>query len=404
MRTRGGTPPGLDRPRRRGGRTAPAAALLLALALVAAACGSGSGSSSNTTAPTIAAPTDQAVYEGPGPYVPGTTTLDLDGRKVEVWYPADPGTETGKTKDLFDITTILPDAVKSLVPPELNPLYETPAYRGLPVSAKGPWPLVLFAHGFAAYPTMYTGILSHLASWGFVVAAPDFNERGLFAALTGLASSSAGATGNRIDESAVFGQTLALMTAQSATSGSPFEGKVDTRNVATMGHSAGVTPTLGFATDPAVKTFIAMSGGTTLDASKVPNKPGMVMSGGKDQIATIDRVRGLYDSMATPKRLVVVDEAGHLEFTDICLVGADKGGLLAIAAKVGLQVPELLARLFNDGCTPEFLPTAQAQPAEYHFTVAQLRWSMGIDPEPVGLGPGVVASFLPTKVTYEQSL
>lgn len=370
--------------------------LLLALALLAAACGSGSGSSSGTTAPTIAAPTDQAVYEGPGPYVPGTTTLDLNGRKVEVWYPADPGTEAGKTKDVFDITTILPDAVKSLVPPELNPLYETPAYRGLPVSAKGPWPLVLFAHGFAAYPTMYTGILSHLASWGFVVAAPDFNERGLFAALTGTAKAGT-------DEAAVFGQTLELMTTQSATSGSPFDGRVDTKNVATMGHSAGVGPTVGFATAPAVKTFIAMSGGTPLEAAKVPNKPGMVMTGGKDQVALLDRVRGLYDSMATPKRLVVIDDAGHNGFDDVCLIGADKGGLLAIAAKVGLQVPDQLGRLFNDGCTSDFLAATQVQPPEFHFTVAQLRWAMGIDPEPVGLGPGVVAAFLPTKVTYEQS-
>src|SRR6476646_6758129 len=84
-----------------------ATAVLLSLALLAGACGSngsndsGSGSTGTTTG---SATGDDAVgaapaYEKAGPYVPGVTTLDLDGRKVEVWYPADPGAEAGKAKD-----------------------------------------------------------------------------------------------------------------------------------------------------------------------------------------------------------------------------------------------------------------------------------------------------------------
>jgi hypothetical protein len=34
-----------------------------------------------------------------------------------------------------------------------------------------------------------------------------------------------------------------------------------------------------------------------------------------------------------------------------------------------------------------------------HFVTAELRWRLGLDPQPVGLGAGVVAN-LPTAATY----
>ena len=40
------------------------------------------------------------------------------------------------------------------------------------------------ATGTPAYPTLYAFLLTHLASWGFVVVAPDHVERGLLAAVT----------------------------------------------------------------------------------------------------------------------------------------------------------------------------------------------------------------------------
>jgi hypothetical protein len=37
-----------------------------------------------------------------------------------------------------------------------------------------------------------------------------------------------------------------------------------------------------------------------------------------------------------------------------------------------------------------------------HFTVAELRTSLGIDAQPVGLGTGIANAFPGIKVTYEQ--
>jgi dienelactone hydrolase len=397
-------------------RRARVLALLLAAAVVVAACGTDGqtdGAATTTTVPLA----DQPAYEEPGPYVVGTTTLDLGGRVVEVWYPADPGAEAGAAKDVFEIRDLLPEALKSLVPDELNPRYETAAYLDIPASDDGPFPLVIFAHGFGAYPTEYQFLLTHLASWGFVVAGPDFTERSLLAAFTGAVSTTTTtddeaarrlAQQRLADEAAIMTGTRELLAAENAEPGGLLEGRIDTTRVGVAGHSAGVASAVAAAdTDPAVKTFVAMSGGRPPGGGfelPAPAKPGMVMTGGRDQVASLDRVEGFYRSLEPPKRLVVIDEAGHNSFTDLCVIGADQGGLVEIARKVGIPVPEQLERLFNDGCVGEFLPPTDAWPPILHFVTAQFRYELGVDAEPVGLGPGVATAFPPAKVTYEESL
>ncbi len=61
----------------------------------------------------------------------------------------------------------------------MNPPYVTDAVRDIPASTDGPFPLVLFSHGFAGFRLTSTALTTHLASWGFVVIAPDYLERGL---------------------------------------------------------------------------------------------------------------------------------------------------------------------------------------------------------------------------------
>jgi alpha-beta hydrolase superfamily lysophospholipase len=423
------------RPRHR--RTLALAAIIGALALLAAACGSSSKSAdAGGTATTVAADAagpDAATpaYENAGPYVAGVTTLDLDGRKVEVWYPADKGAEAGKPKDVFRISTLLPDNLKSIIPDNLDPKYETDAYRDITASTAGPFPVVLFSHGFSAYPTMYAFLLTHLASWGFVVVAPDHNERGLLAGVTGCVKPA--------DDAAVLLAARDLAVQKSNDPSSVLHGTIDPSKVATMGHSAGAAAAVKTAQDPSVATFIALDGGgvggssssgttpttrdggcivqatttttagdattttTAIPADQIPNKPGMLITGGNDQVIPLARLQPFYDQMAAPKRLVVIDGAGHNSVTDICLIGADQGGLLAIAAKVGITVPDTLGRLFNDGCaTDEGYPAVkQVWEVPRHFVVAQLRYVFGIDPQPVGLGPGIATAFPPLTLTYQ---
>jgi dienelactone hydrolase len=372
-------------------------AMLLVLSLLLAACGDDGDDTAEQTTTTEDAAALAPVYEETGPFVAGTTTLDLDGRTIEVWYPADPGAEAGVDPAIFAIRDLLPEELQSLVPDELNPEYETDAYPDIEASDDGPFPLVVFAHGVAGYPTEYQFLLAHLASWGFVVAAPDFAERGLLAAFTGGTE--------RADETAVMGATIDLLEAESGRSGALLEGGVDTTAVGAMGHSAGVAPAIGAVdADDRTATFIALAGSGSRpgdDPGALPDEPGMVMTGGLDEVAPVVRVRELYDRMYRPKRLVVIDEAGHVAFTDLCEMGKDQGGLVEIARQVGIPVPDDIARLFLDGCSEGFLPPTDAWPAIRHFATAHLRYELGVDDEPVGLGLGVVEAFLPVDVSYQ---
>ncbi len=388
-----------------------------------AGTGSGTGSGTgDTTAPSGGSTppgtdvADEAAFAGPGPYVVGTTTLDLAGRAVEVWYPSDPGSEQGASKAVFEIRDLLPEALKTLVPDDLNPKYETNAYVKIPASDAGPFPLVIFAHGFGAYPTEYQTILTHLASWGFVVAGPDFNERGLLAAFAGGGGDASTTTTDpasaeqaaqaRIDsEAAIMTGTRELLAAQNTEPGGLLEGAVDATDVGVAGHSAGVTSAVAAAaTDPNVKTFVAMSGGRAPGAGAslpTPDVPGMVMTGGLDQIASLDNVEGFYRSLSSPKRLVIIDDAGHNSFNDLCVIGADQGGLLEIAAKVGIPTPDSLERLFLDGCEDNVIPAPEAWVPIGHFLVAQFRFELGVDDEPIGLEPGIDTAFGSTSITFE---
>lgn len=389
------------------------AAAALALTLLAAACGSSdsddatpqSGDRTTTTEATTDATTDpgdsgdlasEAAYAEAGPYVAGTTTLTTpDGRAVEVWYPADPGAEEGAEQDIFEITDLLPENLKAIVPAELNPSYPTEAYRDIEASADGPFPVLLFSHGFAAYPTMYQFLTTHLASWGIVVVAPDHKERGLLAALGGART--------EVDDVEVLLTARDTALAASDDETSVLAGTIDPSMQATAGHSAGTFAAVNAAvTDPDIDTFIAMSGGGRLDESApLPTQPGMVITGRNDQVAEFDGVAGLYEAMSAPKRFVVFDEGGHNSVDDICLIGADKGGLLEIAGKVGIPVPEQLGRLFLDGCDETYPPATEIWPATRHVVTAHLRDVWGIDEEPVGLGPGIVDAFAPVSITYE---
>ena len=51
-------------------------------------------------------------------------------------------------------------------------IQETGGIRGLTV-AQGRFPLVVFSHGYGGLRTQSSFLTAHLASWGFVVAAPD---------------------------------------------------------------------------------------------------------------------------------------------------------------------------------------------------------------------------------------
>lgn len=341
-------------------------------------------------------------FTEPGPFAVGVTTLSLPGNHapVEVWYPAAPASVSGKPKVTYDVLDLLPAALKKLFPPRFQGgIYNTDAYRGVAV-ASGKFPLVAFTHGYSGFRNQSTFLTTRLASWGFVVAAPELLDNDLTAVLSGKKAADSGA------DLAEVSATIALLGRQSAASSGPFAGHVDMSKVAAIGHSLGGAASEAVATaDPAVTTFIGMAGATvgsfgetsTGPGSKVPNKPGLLMVGTTDLVASPAGIAKAYDAMTVPKRLVTLAGYGHLVFADVCQIGASQGGLVGLAAGAHLALPDNLKKLATDGCETPDRPVTTGWPVIRQVVIAQLRHVFGFDRTEAGLAglgaafPGLVA-------------
>jgi len=135
-----------------------------------------------------------------------------------------------------------------------------------------------------------------------------------------------------------------------------------------------------------------------------PNKPGMVMYATKDGILPSAESIKVYNGMHAPKYLVSVGGAGHLVFSDICLIGRSKGGVVGIAKAIDLPIPPQLLRLGSDGCGKGYPRPETAFPAIDHLSVGFFRWALHIDAQPVGLDTESVAGLGgDVKVAHEET-
>jgi predicted dienelactone hydrolase len=325
-----------------------------------------------------------------GPLSVGETTLTLptDGAPVEVWYPATKSSVAGKPEATYDIANWLPPSLQKLLPAGYTLSYPSGGVRGVPI-APGRYPLVVFSHGYAGFRDQSTFLTSWLASWGFVVAAPDHFSRDLTEVLGGPTAATAKTTD--VED---LQATISLMKAQGASASSPFHGHLDTHLVGAVGHSAGGAAVEALAAiDPEVTTFIGLAGATvgafgqttSGPDSIVPQQPGMLMSGTSDHVVSDVSMIAAYGRMQNPKRLILLRGAGHLVFADLCEIGSSQGGLLSVAAVLHVPVPASLVPLASDGCHPPDLAPPQAWPVIRQAVTAQLRHAFGFDASTAGL-------------------
>jgi dienelactone hydrolase len=331
-------------------------------------------------------------FSGNGPYKPGVVYVTTAaGDTVVITYPVDGASTVGQPTYVINLLrwfTGSPTApIPAGLPKTLPTTLATDAFMGVPISTKGPFPVVLFSHGYGGYPEQSSFLTDHLATWGFVVVAPDHRSRDLKAVV-------GNTTGQGQGDVTDLRQALAYVTTMNSSPGTLLTGKLDLSRVASLGHSAGGGAAISVAHDKDIKTYIGLA---PSPAAPPPSKPGLIMQGTADKVVNPAGTKTLYAKLAPPKRLILVDKVGHNAFDDGCTIGAAQGGLVAFVKQ--LNLPAQFLAIATDGCTaPDVYPT-KAWPLIDQAVTAQLRWGLGIDRQPVGLGsgldhayPGVTAS------------
>lgn len=379
--------------RRQRRRRATAVVGLVALLAGAVACVPPPPEAATGTSPNESGRDADAAYAGPGPYAPAVMTIDLGDRDMEVWYPAEQDAAAGQSHDVYHVRDFVPAWVDALLDPSVNPPYVTAAVRDLPAAPDGPFPLVLFSHGFAGFRLTSTALTTHLASWGFVVIAPEYLERGLAAVL-----------GNPVprarSDTRIADEAIQAARAATAEPGGALEGVIDAEAVFPIGHSAGGGTSLRLLARDDVPAAIAMAAGVPRLSLLLGNAP--VLPTGKavtwiaarrDGVAAVADARNGFAYTRGERRLVELDRAGHNNaFTDLCEIG--DGGIAAIAKATGLPIPAGLLALGDDGCRrPPNAPGPEVWSEVNHFVTAELRYRSGLDAQPVGLGDGVLPAF-----------
>lgn len=278
-----------------------------------------------------------------GPWAVGAHTSTVAGFTTEIWYPAKWGTQVCQPKVAYDLREHLPAADQGKIPDSANPLQLCDCYRDLPIDdAHGPYPVITFIHGTAAFRTQSLTFATHWASRGFVVVSsdhPGIQLRDILTSLAGAASA---------DEA---GDAVKVLAALDAPAGDLafLAGHLDTKRMAAAGHSAGGTAVGGLPSKRAgIQVVIPMAAGGVTAGGDLQSS--LVMSAADDGIAQPSGQTNGYASTPVPKRFVQLADAGHLSFSDLCAIGASEGGLLAVAEKYNVTGASTLAPLASDGC------------------------------------------------------
>jgi predicted dienelactone hydrolase len=247
------------------------------------------------------------------------------GRRLtlELWYPADArhrGQDlAGATQDRFTVAPGLPEAAQRAV-------------RGAE-PARGRFPLVAYFHGATGHRREATELCTHLASHGYLVAAPDFTGNTMADMLADLATGGRGEPRLApMDRSAADRPLDAKLVIDRVLGGAEpaLASLVDPERVGACGISFGGWTTLAlnsidrrprasFPIVPAwgkgpVKTE-TLQALVRLDDWGRP-VPTFVLAAERDALIMLAGLRELHRELRPPKRLAVLRNAGHLHFAD----------------------------------------------------------------------------------------
>ncbi len=247
----------------------------------------------------------------PGPYPVGAITYAFFQRSVTtgelrridsvIWYPA---AETEWRRP--------PDAAWFAVPGAS--------------AARGRFPVVVFSHAAASSPVQSAFLTAHLASHGFVVAAPshpgstfdDCLGCGSAERMRALLEDSAA---NRPAEVSAMLDVLAAMDADPA---SLLYGAVDTERAAVIGHSwGGYTAIVAATRDRRFRAAVAMApvvNAALEQAERTLRVPVMVMGSRLDDVTPFPPQERLFSTLPSgiPRYLVAFPRGGHTAYSGLC--------------------------------------------------------------------------------------
>jgi len=266
-------------------------AALAAGALLTTACGG-----SETPSLAYAAPGRHAV----GYQVFTTTGAQQQPLTLRAWYPTrQPDDDRSAT-----ITYTAPNKFDEQITPgrEITAVGAALA-NARPDRTGGPYPLVVFSHGYALSPIVYSTLVEHYASQGYVVLAPEHNES-FDGSLTEFWK-------ELIDRPVDIRRAIDYAE-QLTKSGGPLAGLIDMDKIAVVGHSYGGYTALaagGARFDfAAYKTrCAALTADDPLNffCAPIPNESDMAMRAGLDEVPS-----GLWPSFGDPRVKAVISMAG----------------------------------------------------------------------------------------------
>jgi len=303
-------------------------ALLLILAAVS--CGADVRPDARSTGSVTPGATGMAArprFDGSIPAVPGSapgtavsptsttasTTATAKGSPSTTTTTATATTATAaRDRAVSTITVALVDPSR----PTVSRGRQLSATRSLPTTvvyptSGGPFPLVVFAHGFQLGPSHYEHIMRAIAAGGYVVAAPSFPL------------ADAAVAGGNVDRGDIPNQSgdLSFVISQLAAgpaAGGPLAGKIDATSVGAVGHSDGADTVLDLGYYPGrmdgrVMAVAAVSpDAMTGPGGSVGAAPLLISHGDRDTVVPYSNATTVFGQVQARRFLLTLLGGDHL--------------------------------------------------------------------------------------------